>query len=292
MIAMRSEMLGAATAKKRVLVVDDSSAMRRIVIRVLKEAGFGHLEPLEASNGADALAIARREKPLVILADWNMPVMDGLALVRALKAEGLISLCGLVTSEVARVRVEAFAAGAQFVLAKPVSADGLRSALAPVGDDGHVTIPAASAVSRMLGTLLGIECQALSGQKAIFAGAGQVLVGVYEREKGKIAALLACDVELAARVTAAMSGRGPVHADETIAKKQLSEAEVGDIREFFNVCSPLLGASHIQLASVHSQIRSLPPRAVTTVVRPASQGVYIVTLPGYGTGGLCVNVAD
>ena len=68
----------------RVLVVDDSRAIRRIVGNIMRELGF---EVTEAENGREAL-VCLNEKglPDIVLVDWNMPEMDGLEFVRAARA--------------------------------------------------------------------------------------------------------------------------------------------------------------------------------------------------------------
>ena len=71
-----------------ILVVDDSSVMRKIVIRSLRQAGYGDHDVVEAEDGAQALESIRSSPPDVVLSDWNMPNMSGLELVTALRAEG------------------------------------------------------------------------------------------------------------------------------------------------------------------------------------------------------------
>jgi two-component system chemotaxis response regulator CheY len=66
-------------ASKKVLVVDDSSTMRRIVINTLARCGYTSVA--EAGNGAEALAKCQQEQFACILTDWNMPVMDGMQFV-------------------------------------------------------------------------------------------------------------------------------------------------------------------------------------------------------------------
>ena len=67
----------------KVLAVDDSATMRRIVVNALK--AIGHQEVLEAGDGAEALQKCDASVEFVIT-DWNMPVMGGLELVKALRA--------------------------------------------------------------------------------------------------------------------------------------------------------------------------------------------------------------
>jgi two-component system, chemotaxis family, chemotaxis protein CheY len=108
----------------KILVVDDSKAMRMIVLRTLRQAGYGDAETLEAVDGADALDKVRSEAPDLVLSDWNMPNMSGIELLAAVRAEGHQLTFGFVTSEsTAAMREEAIGAGADFLLAKPFTAD-------------------------------------------------------------------------------------------------------------------------------------------------------------------------
>lgn len=114
----------------RVLVVDDSTVMRRIVIRTIRQAGFEFDEILEAANGREAYEVAMTQSPDLVLSDWNMPDMTGIESLRAIRAAGSSVLFGFVTSEgSAEMRAEAEAAGASFLIAKPFTADTFRDVL-------------------------------------------------------------------------------------------------------------------------------------------------------------------
>ena len=116
----------------RVLVTDDSRVMRQIVIRTLRQAGYDW-DVREASDGAEALELIRADEPDVVLSDWNMPEMNGIDLLRRLRAEGFATPFGFVTSEGSpQMRDTAERAGAMFLIAKPFSADTFRDALEPV----------------------------------------------------------------------------------------------------------------------------------------------------------------
>src|SRR5208283_5489220 len=67
-------------------IVDDSSVMRKIIDRSLRQAGLELKEVFEASNGVEALARMQQTRVDLILSDINMPAMDGLELVRQLQA--------------------------------------------------------------------------------------------------------------------------------------------------------------------------------------------------------------
>jgi two-component system, chemotaxis family, chemotaxis protein CheY len=112
----------------RILVVDDSRAMRSLVCRALKAAGFEQLA--EAGNGAEALASLQAQPFDFVLTDWNMPEMDGLALVKAIQSDRPSLKVGMVTSEcTAEMISTARAAGARFVVHKPFTPEALKQAL-------------------------------------------------------------------------------------------------------------------------------------------------------------------
>ena len=114
----------------RILVVDDSSVMRKLVARSIRQAGVD-AEVLEAEDGAEAVEVADAEAPDLILADWNMPRMTGIEMLRALRERGDDVRVGFVTSESTEaIRSEAVQAGASFFLTKPLDVEALQAALA------------------------------------------------------------------------------------------------------------------------------------------------------------------
>lgn len=127
-------MAGAYPEWMRILVVDDSKAMRSVVIRAVKGAGLPDVAFQEAANGAEALAAVRAGAPDLVLTDWNMPEMSGIEFLEALRAEGSPVRVGFVTSEQnPNVLERAHRAGALFVVAKPFTPDVLQAALAKAG---------------------------------------------------------------------------------------------------------------------------------------------------------------
>ena len=70
--------------KITVLIVDDSSVMRKIVERSLRQAGIEIRQVFEAGNGLEALAVLNERKVNLVLCDINMPAMDGLEFVKQL----------------------------------------------------------------------------------------------------------------------------------------------------------------------------------------------------------------
>lgn len=104
------------------LVVDDFDTMRKITINQLQQLGAECC--VSAKDGKEALALLKSQHIDVVLSDWNMPVMSGLELLRAIRAdEELFKLpVIMITAEVERSRVEeAIATGVTSVLLKPYS---------------------------------------------------------------------------------------------------------------------------------------------------------------------------
>ena len=104
----------------KVLVVDDSKAMRMILRRQLGNSAVRGVEVLEAASGVEALEVLARETVDLVMSDWNMPEMNGMELLQTLRAQGNGVRFGFVTSETqSHVKDAAFDAGAMFVDVKP-----------------------------------------------------------------------------------------------------------------------------------------------------------------------------
>ncbi len=104
----------------KIMIVDDSSSMRLVIRRTLKQAGFDSLTFCEAGDGAEALATIENENPDLVLCDWNMPVMSGIELLAKLREQSNPVKFGFVTTEsTAAMRAKASETGAQFLIAKP-----------------------------------------------------------------------------------------------------------------------------------------------------------------------------
>ena len=119
---------------KKILLVDDSRAVRLVGSRMAKEIG---LEPLEAEDGQKALEVARETPDLdAVLLDWNMPVMDGLTFLKALREENrdkqpVVVMC-TTENDMPRI-MEAMSAGANEYIMKPFTEEIVREKLAETG---------------------------------------------------------------------------------------------------------------------------------------------------------------
>ena len=115
----------------KVLVVDDSKAMRKIVTRALTAIdAYRDATVVEAENGREALDVIEAEAPDLVLSDWNMPEMSGIELLEALSERGSGVRFGFVTSESTPDMFDrASAAGAAFLVSKPFTPESLGQAL-------------------------------------------------------------------------------------------------------------------------------------------------------------------
>ena len=115
------------------LIVDDSRVMRQIVIRTLRQAGFGDHDLVEAADGQEAFDKATAENPDLIISDWNMPGQTGIEVLRNLRAAGNNVKFGFVTSECTpEMKLAAEGAGAAFFIVKPFTAERFDEVFAPI----------------------------------------------------------------------------------------------------------------------------------------------------------------
>lgn len=111
--------------KKKVLTVDDSRTMREMVSFTLRGAGF---DVLEAGDGQIALDVLAKNKVDLILADLNMPNMDGLTLIKRVRAGGdhrTVPILMLTTESEDSKKQEGRAAGATGWIVKPFNPEKL-----------------------------------------------------------------------------------------------------------------------------------------------------------------------
>jgi two-component system, chemotaxis family, chemotaxis protein CheY len=119
----------------RALIVDDSSVMRKIVDRSLRQAGIEISQLFEAGNGAEALSVVQENKVDLILCDINMPVMDGLEFIKQLaavnNAKGVPVV--MITTEGSEAHVvQSLACGARGYIRKPFTADQVKEHVLPI----------------------------------------------------------------------------------------------------------------------------------------------------------------
>ncbi|MEY3201547.1 MAG: hypothetical protein RIR70_1097 [Pseudomonadota bacterium] len=114
----------------KILIADDSRAMRQVIKFMLREAGYTGHNIIEAADGQEALGLAANEAPDLIISDWNMPNMTGIEFLQKLREGGAVTPFGFVTTEVSgEMRSIAKTAGAAFLIGKPFTAQDFQLAL-------------------------------------------------------------------------------------------------------------------------------------------------------------------
>ena len=112
----------------RVLVADDSSTMRKIILRSLQAVGIP--EATEAADGSEAVALFKPGEFDLVLTDWNMPGKTGLEVIQEIRAQDKNVPIIMITTEAEKGRVlQAIQAGVSDYLVKPFTADTLREKL-------------------------------------------------------------------------------------------------------------------------------------------------------------------
>jgi two-component system chemotaxis response regulator CheY len=116
----------------KILITDDSATMRKIIMRVLRQAGFQIEEIVEAANGVEGLRKLEETPGVsIVLSDMNMPEMGGVDFVKALRAKHGADLpIVMISTEGGESTIqEALAVGADAYVTKPFTPDSIREAL-------------------------------------------------------------------------------------------------------------------------------------------------------------------
>lgn len=111
----------------KILVVDDFSTMRRIIKNLLRELGFNNVA--EADDGSTALPMLKSGGFDFLITDWNMPNMEGIELLKAVRADPMLKSLPvlMVTAEAKRDQIiEAAQAGVNGYIVKPFTAETLK----------------------------------------------------------------------------------------------------------------------------------------------------------------------
>lgn len=119
----------------QILIVDDSSVMRKIVERSLRQAGLEPMKVIEAGSGTEGLEMLKTHSVQLILSDINMPSMDGLEFLRQIRAQNLAPGVPVVmiTTESSEEHVkQAILSGAQGYIRKPFTAEQVKERVLPL----------------------------------------------------------------------------------------------------------------------------------------------------------------
>jgi two-component system, chemotaxis family, chemotaxis protein CheY len=126
---------GCEIMRIRALIVDDSSVMRKIIERALRQACLEVDAVFEASSGAEGLEVLKAQNVDIIFSDINMPVMDGLDFLRQLRAQNLavgIPVVMITTESSAEHVKQAIEAGARGYIRKPFTPEQIKERVLPL----------------------------------------------------------------------------------------------------------------------------------------------------------------
>jgi two-component system, chemotaxis family, chemotaxis protein CheY len=275
-----------------ILVVDDSRAMRMIVLRELRKAGYDTKEVVEAENGRDALEKVRAGDIHLVLSDWNMPDMNGIRFLQLLREEGNEVPFGFITSESnALVHREALDAGADFVVVKPFTADDLSDQMDKALDGqrqgdglGAALAPKEATVATVLEELLGRAVMTAKSDppRTQLAGA----VATYRGEQEGHRMLLVAEIGVAASVGAALSRLPAGAAEDYIGEKSLPTTAQENLYEVLNVMAqvvPGYGERYgLEAVDMFGRLADHTDVALATAISWSAPAE--VTVKGYPTG--------
>jgi len=114
------------SSELKILAVDDSPTMRRIIINTLKRAGFNNVT--EATDGKDAMTKLKVDAFNFVITDWNMPEMDGLTFVNTVRSDPQLKslpILMVTTRSVKEDIIEAMKAGVNNYIVKPFTPETL-----------------------------------------------------------------------------------------------------------------------------------------------------------------------
>ena len=275
-----------------ILVVDDSRAMRMIVQRELRKAGYNTRDVAEAENGRAALEVVRAGGVDLVLSDWNMPDINGIRLLQILRKEGNRVPFGFVTSESnALVHRDALDAGADFVIVKPFTADDLSAQMERAleghrqGDGlGAALAPKEASVASVLEELLGrpVTTTKCEPPRTALAGA----VATYQGQQEGHRMLLVAEIGVAASVGAALSRLPAGAAEDYISEKALPPTAQENLYEVLNVMAQVVpGYGERYALETVDTFECLSAHSDVALATPISWSAPTeVTVQGYPSG--------
>lgn len=232
----------------KVLVVDDSRAMRMIVSRELKAIDAVH-DVAEAESAEAAIEVLGADPIDLVLCDWNMGGMTGLELLEALRAAGWAVPFGFVTSESSEAVVaSALGAGAAFLLAKPFSGEELREKVGAVLAGEVATTSAAGTGADRTGSLRrllsGLLPRPVSVAPVAAGPARQAprCTAAYVDLAGDTVALCIAEAPLASAMSAALTMLPPTLAAEWADSGALPDVLSDNFHEVTNVLAKIVHA--------------------------------------------------
>lgn len=189
----------------KVLIIDDSKAMRAIVRRSLDKFEPDTFSIKKASNGKDALVVIGDWQPDIILSDWHMPGMSGLELISIIKRKKLPIKVGLVTTEKNEDRLkQAMETGAEFILAKPFNDKALHKAILPLINkkrepESEFVLPSLARLKQAFKRSLSVDVELTDAPKQeVTSETLPCIIGLFEdAESQKVRSIIILNIKVA-----------------------------------------------------------------------------------------------
>jgi len=277
----------------RILVVDDSRTMRMLVIRTLRQAGYGEHDIVEAGDGVEALETMARMSVDIVLCDWNMPRMSGIELLKAMRGAGDLRLFGFITTESSpSVRGQAEHEGASFVISKPFDVETFQAVFGGV-DPSHATIvheglPTPGDLADLLRHLVGTTAEVTATPRQPVAVQTAAVGWSYVFPNGSVAAAGAVDLRAALGLGTAFGMMPVTRMREAAEANTLPEDLLVNLHEVLNVLVGLysrMSDLRIALGEVTRGIADGSDIA-RILAQPNGRLDVAISLPGYGGGFL------
>ncbi len=258
----------------RVVIADDSRAMRMIVKRTLKQAGYPNFEIVEAPDGYEAALKVREAPPHLVLTDWNMPKWGGKELLEWLQKAGFSGVVGVVTSAATpEMRTTAKTLGATFVLCKPFTPESFRHALSSAGfpaEGGAATSAPSGLEATTRATLDKITVQSML--KGAFrreliasevgasppANFGRCMVARYGAGDSAVAGFVVAEIEVALGLGAALTLIPAGVVKDCARSNSIPDNLHGNMNEVFNLLTRAVATTDGALMVGMEKYDSLP----------------------------------
>jgi CheY-like chemotaxis protein len=285
------------------LVIDDSSAMRKMVIRTLKHAGYNGHDFMEAEDGQKGLEMIESWGPDMVLSDWHMPVMTGIEMAEELHSRKSDVKLGLITTERAKENVErANNAGVLFVVQKPFTVQSLQEALLPIFSDQPLPerveqeeesiaptflLPTMPQVQDLLNRLLSVKVTLSEGGAQSFESL-PLVAGLYAGPDNATRAIWVTDIRGACALGASLTIIPSSEVFTSLRSREIPSGIFDNLREIYNILGSLFHREDIQqdvhLSAAHI-IKKPNEKLKALMVSPGVQRLDIeIQSDDYGKG--------
>jgi two-component system chemotaxis response regulator CheY len=291
----------------RVLVVDDSVAMRRLLLRGLRQCGVHESCLHEAEDAASALSFLDRGRVDVLLVDQSLPDMPGTQLLGGLAAHHGRRPSRILVSADLSAETLASAAGVDvpMILAKPFGPEDLARALGGtlptpqqlLAGAGSLTpaptLPTAHQTEQLLTTLLSRPVTTTPGAPVLPRPGRRALSVAYVTRRLRTAAVLVADLPLATALTAALDLDPEQSLAEAMMRRRLPGRADQNLPELAEVAASLfvpVGGDVLRTFGVHLPGQLPPPLTAAAVGALRRRLDVFVTIDGFGAGELSLVV--